>query len=154
MSDLTPKLNTKPSKKEKPMGKLSATFDGRVVADVEARTVGQSTVYEFPVYVNRVKKNKTTDKWEDTGDVTKIRVAVWNEAPQVQKGDVVQVTASLYEATWKKQDGTEGRMLQTDYVESIEVKHRRDAGHHAPNNNAVPEAGWSQPTTDLADAPF
>jgi single-stranded DNA-binding protein len=134
------------------MGKLAATFDGRIVADVEARTVGSSTVYEFPVYVNRVKKDKATGKWEETGDVTKIRVAVWNEAPAVQKGDVVQVTASLYEATWKKSDGSEGRMLQTDYVESIEVKHRRDAGHHTVANNAVNDA-WAAPAP-TGEAPF
>lgn len=113
------------------MSKIHATFDGRVVADVEAREVGSSTVYEFPVYVNHRRKNKQTGEYEDSGDTSKIRVSVWGDRPDVQKGDIVEVIASLVEKEWEKKDGTKGRQLQTEYTESVTVKHRRDAGASA-----------------------
>lgn len=103
------------------MSKITATFDGRVVADVEARQVGSSTVYEFPVYVNHRKKDKATGDWVDSGDVSKIRVSVWNEPPAVSKGDIVEVSATLVEREWPKKDGSVGRQLQTDFVESVQV---------------------------------
>lgn len=104
------------------MAKIQATFDGRVVADVEARQVGTSTVYEFPVYVNHRKKNRDSGQYEDTGDTSKIRVSVWNEKPSVTKGDIVEVVASLIEKEWAKKDGSTGRMLQTEFVDSVTVK--------------------------------
>jgi hypothetical protein len=50
----------------------------------------------------------------------------------VQKGDLVEVVATLIEKEFDKKDGTTGRSLQTDYIESVVVKHRSDG---APSNN-------------------
>jgi len=45
----------------------------------------------------------------------------------IQKGDLVEVVATLIEKEFDKKDGTVGRSLQTDYVESVVVKHRKEA---------------------------
>jgi hypothetical protein len=42
-------------------------------------------------------------------------------------GDLVEVVATLVEKEFDKKDGTQGRSLQTDYVESVVVKHRKEA---------------------------
>lgn len=110
------------------MSQVKATFVGSVVADVESRTVGASTVYEFPVYVNHARKDKTSGEYVKTGDVTKIRVAVWNDIPPVMKGDLVEVVGTLVEKEWDKRDGSKGRMLQTEFVDSVTVKSRRERG--------------------------
>lgn len=134
------------------MSKIHATFDGRIVADIEAREVGTSTVYEFPVYINHRRKNKQTGEYEDTGDTSKIRVSVWNERPDVQKGDVVEVVGSLVEKEWQKKDGTTGRQLQTEYVESVTVKYRRDGDRTSANADSAIASIGGKPV-DM-DAPF
>lgn len=110
------------------MSQVKAVFVGSIVAEVESKSVGQSTVYEFPVYVNHRRKDKQTGEYVNTGDTTKIRVSVWNEKPQVQKGDLVEVSASLVEKEFDKRDGTKGRQLQTEFVEYVNVKARRESG--------------------------
>ena len=93
------------------------------------KTVGESKVLEFPVYVNHTKKNRDTGSYEPTGDVSKIRVTLWREKAEmtdVRKGDIVEVVATLVEKNFTRNDGTEGRSLQTDWVESVIVKYRKD----------------------------
>jgi single-stranded DNA-binding protein len=111
------------------MSSIKATFSGSIVADPEMKTVGQSNVLEFPVYVNHTRKNKDTGEYEKTGEVSKIRVNLWREKADmadVQKGDIVEVVGSLIEKTFNRKDGSEGRQLQTDFVESVTVKFRKD----------------------------
>lgn len=115
------------------MGQVKSTFDGGVVAEPEFKEVGSNgaRVLEFPVYVNRRRKDKTSGDYEDTGDVTKIRVQLWNDAADsvdVRKGDIVEVVASIYEREYQKRDGTPGRALETDFVESVRVVYRKDGG--------------------------
>lgn len=115
------------------MGTLRVTFDGGVVAEPEFKEVGSNgaRVLEFPVYVNRRRKNRDSGEYEDTGDVTKIRVQLWNEAADttdVRKGDIVEVTGTLYEREYQKRDGTPGRALETDFVEQVRVVFRKDGG--------------------------
>jgi single-stranded DNA-binding protein len=112
------------------MSRISATFTGSVVAEPESRMVGSSNILEFPVYVNHQRKNKDTQQYEKTGDVSKIRVTLWREAADsadVRKGDLVEVTATLVEKEFDKKDGTKGRSLQTEFVDSVVLKARRDA---------------------------
>ena len=111
------------------MSQLKAVFTGGVVAKPDAREVGGSKLLEFPVYVNHSKKNKDTGAYEPTGDVTKVKVTLWRdlaESTDVRKGDLVEVTATLVEKEFDKKDGTKGRSLQTDWVESVVLKHRKD----------------------------
>lgn len=115
------------------MGQVRSTFDGGVVAEPELKEVGSNgaRVLEFPVYVNRRRKNRDSGEYEDTGDVTKIRVQLWNEAADtadVRKGDIVEVVASLYEREYEKRDGTVGRALETDFVDQVRVVYRKDGG--------------------------
>jgi single-stranded DNA-binding protein len=112
------------------MSQIKATFTGSVVADPERREVGASNLLEFPVYVNHTKKNKDTGDYEKTGDVSKVKVTLWRDLAEntdVKKGDLVEISATLVEKEFAKKDGTTGRSLQTDWVESVVTKFRKDA---------------------------
>lgn len=111
------------------MSQIKVTFSGAVVAEPEKKQVGGSNLLEFPVYVNHTKKSKDSGDYEPTGEVSKIRVTLWREKAEmsdVQKGDIVEVVGTLVERNFTRKDGTEGRQLQTDYVESVIVKYRKD----------------------------
>ena len=110
------------------MSQVKAVFTGGIVAEPERKTVGASNLLEFPVYVNHSKKNKDTGEYEPTGDTTKVKVTLWRDLADntdVQKGDLVEVTGTIVEKEFPKKDGTTGRQLQTDWVESVVVKHRK-----------------------------
>lgn len=111
------------------MSQVKATFTGNIVAAPDLReTPSGASLLEFPVYVNHTKKNRDTGDYEKTGDTTKIRVTLWGDLASntdVQQGDLVEVVATLVEKEFPKKDGTVGRSLQTDYVESVIVKHRK-----------------------------
>jgi single-stranded DNA-binding protein len=110
------------------MSQIKATFTGNIVADPERREAGGATLLEFPLYVNHTKKDKDSGEYVKTGDVSKIRVTLWRDLADtdVQKGDLVEVVATLVEKEFNKKDGTPGRSIQTDYIESVVVKHRKD----------------------------
>lgn len=110
------------------MSQIKATFSGNIVADPERREVGGATLLEFPVYVNHTKKDKDSGEYVKTGDVSKIRVTLWRDLAEtdIRKGDLVEVVGTLVEKEFPKKDGTQGRSLQTDYIESVVVKHRKE----------------------------
>ena len=110
------------------MSQVKAVFTGGIVADPERREVGGSQLLEFPVYVNHSKKNKDTGEYEPTGDTTKVKVTLWRDLAEtdVRKGDLVEVTGTIVEKEFDKKDGAKGRSLQTDWVESVVVKYRKD----------------------------
>ena len=110
------------------MSQIKATFSGNIVADPERREAGGSNLLEFPVYVNHTKKDRDSGEYVKTGDVSKVRVTLWRDMADtdVLKGDLVEVVATLVEKEFSKKDGTQGRSLQTDYVESVVVKHRKE----------------------------
>lgn len=110
------------------MSQVKATFSGKVVAAPVSREAGGAALLEFPVYVNRTKKNRDTGEYEPTGDVTKIRVTLWRDLADtdIRDKDIVEVTGTIFEQEYDKQDGTKGRSLQTDFVDSIVVKWRAD----------------------------
>lgn len=109
------------------MSQIKATFSGNIVADPERREAGGAQLLEFPLYVNHTKKDRDSGEYVKTGDVSKIRVTLWRDLADtdIQKGDLVEVVATLVEKEFPKKDGTQGRSLQTDYVESVVVKHRK-----------------------------
>jgi single-stranded DNA-binding protein len=125
---------------EDQMSQVKASFTGSVVAEPEAKsTAGGAKFVEFPVYVNHQKKNKDSGSYEKTGDVTKIRVTLWGDLAEnvtVGKGDLVDVSATIVEKEFPKKDGTTGRSLQTEWVESVVVKFK--GGATAP---AIPAEG-------------
>ncbi len=108
------------------MGQVKVTFSGGVVAAPEHKTLGGADALQFPVYVNHTRKNKDTGEYDKTGDTTKIRVTLWRDlaSEDIQQGDIVEIEGTLVEKEFDKQDGTKGRALQTEYVNSIVVKHR------------------------------
>lgn len=141
------------------MSQIKATFSGSVVAEPEKKDVAGNSVLEFPVYVNHSKKNRDTGDYEPTGEVSKIRVTLWREKAEmsdIQKGDIVEVVATIIERNFTKRDGSEGRQLQTDYVESVVVKYRKDGKPKAQMStddwNSFVDSRPSVPTVE--DAPF
>jgi single-stranded DNA-binding protein len=126
------------------MSQIKATFTGGIVAEPEAGTTPSgATRLSFPVYVNHTKKNKDTGAYDKTGDVSKIRVTLWGDLAanaDFQKGDLVEVVATLVEKEFQKKDGTMGRSLQTDYIESVIVKHRSDGASNNGGGFADDEA--------------
>ena len=110
------------------MSRINAVFSGNVVAEPTRKEVNGTTLLEFPVYVNHTKKNRDTGEYEKTGDTSKIRVTAWRdlaESLDVKMGDLVEVHGTLIEKEVQKQDGTTGRSLQTDYLDSVVVKYRK-----------------------------
>lgn len=109
------------------MSQVKVQFSGSVVAEPTLKQVGQSSVLEFPVYVNDQKPDGSGG-YVDTGDVTKIRVSLWGEMSgmDVQKGDIVEIDGSIVEKEFEKRDGTQGRSIQTKFVNSLMRKWRKD----------------------------
>ena len=126
------------------MGKFNATFDGGVVAEPELRNFDSGArVLSFPVYVNERRKNRESQEFEDTGNVSKIRVQLWNDAADeadIRKGDIVEVAAALTEREYDKQDGTKGRSLETTFVDSVKVTYRAKGGSDSGGSGFSDEA--------------
>jgi len=113
------------------MSRISAVFSGNVVAEPTKKDINGTTLLEFPVYVNHTKKDRDSGEYVKTGDTSKIRVTVWRDLAaslDVRQGDLVEVHGTLVEKEFDKKDGTQGRSLQTDYIESVVVKYRKDEG--------------------------
>lgn len=119
------------------MSRISAVFSGNVVAEPTKKDVNGTTLLEFPVYVNHTKKDRDSGEYVKTGDVSKIRVTLWRDLAdtEIHKGDLVEVHGTLVEKEFDKKDGTQGRSLQTDYIESVVVKYRKDG--EAPDSTVV-----------------
>lgn len=118
---------------------IRGKFSGSVVAEPERKQVGQQTVLEFPVYDNETKKDRDTGEYVKTGDVTKVRVTLWGDLANqdIRKGDIVELDTGIIEKTYQKRDGTEGRSLQTAFVNSVVVKWRNpdnDGGNAAQSS--------------------
>lgn len=122
------------------MSQIKAVFTGGIVAEPEVgETPSGAKRLTFPVYINHTKKNKETGAYDKTGDVSKVRVTLWGDlaaSADVQKGDLVEVTATLIEKEFAKKDGTTGRSLQTDWVESVVVKARSNNASNSGNGFA------------------
>lgn len=134
------------------MSRLEAKFVGSVVAEPELKeTKNGVKKLEFPVYVNHSRKNKDSGEYAATGDVTKIRVTLWGDKVDfdVRRSDLVEVVATLVEKEFDKRDGSKGRSLQTEFVESINVKFRKSGMAATPLSTGVSES-W----IDNEDAPF
>jgi single-stranded DNA-binding protein len=125
------------------MSRLNAVFTGNVVAEPIKKEVNGTTLMEFPVYINHTKKDKDSGEYVKTGDTTKIRVTLWRDLADsdIEYGDLVEVHCSLVEKEFDKKDGTPGRSIQSDWVESIVVKYRSNG-----NKGGTEE--------DTEDAPF
>ena len=111
------------------MSRINAVFTGNVVAEPTKKDINGTSLLEFPVYVNHTKKDRDSGGYVKTGDTSKIRVTVWRELADtldVKQGDLVEIHGSLIEKEFDKKDGTPGRSLQTDYIDSVVVKYRKD----------------------------
>jgi len=110
------------------MSRINAVFTGNVVAEPTKKDINGTSLLEFPVYVNHTKKDKDSGEYVKTGDTSKIRVTLWRDLAitDIKQGDLVEIHGSLIEKEFDKKDGTPGRSLQTDWIDSIVVKYRKD----------------------------
>lgn len=109
------------------------TISGGVVAEPEYKTPTERfRVLEFPLYDNETRKNKDTGEYEKTGNVTKLKVVLKNDLAdqwrgKIKQGDIVEITGSITEREYEKRDGTNGRSLETTWVDSVTVKYTKSA---------------------------
>jgi single-stranded DNA-binding protein len=128
---------------------IRGTVTGKIVADPEDRKISDKfSILTFPLYANRRVKNRETGEYEnDPQGTTKLTIELKFDQREQWLGklnnkDVVTVTGSFFEREYDKKDGGKGRQLQSDFIESVEIKF------------ANPEGGNSAPAVDNDDAPF
>lgn len=113
------------------MSQFRAEFTGNVTNVPEVREIGQKNtpLKELNVAINHDRKNKDTGEFEKTGDTTWVTVKLWGEKADldIQKNDLVEFNGTVVEKTFPRKDATEGRRLESDWVESIVVKYRKDS---------------------------
>jgi single-stranded DNA-binding protein len=126
---------------------IKGSATGSIVAEPENRVISDKfSVLSFPLYVNRRVKNRDSGEYEnDPAGTTKIKVelkfdlqAEW--LGKLHQGDFITVNGSFFEREYDKKDGTKGRSLQTDFIESIEVKKAKNAV--ADDSFAPDGGGW------------
>ena len=109
------------------------TISGGVVAAPEFKKISDTfRVLEFPLYDNQRRKNKDTGEYENTGNVVKMKVILKNDLAdtwngKLGMGDIVEVSGTFTEREYERKDGAKGRALETDWVETVEVKFSKSA---------------------------
>ena len=109
------------------------TISGGVVAAPDFKKISDTfRVLEFPLYDNQRRKNKDTGEYENTGNVVKMKVILKNDLADTWNGkfglgDIVEVSGTFTEREYERKDGTKGRALETDWVETVEVKFSKSA---------------------------
>ncbi|HNX90742.1 MAG TPA: single-stranded DNA-binding protein [Candidatus Omnitrophota bacterium] len=105
---------------------------GNLTRDPELRYVPSgAAVANFSVAVNRVYKDKTGEKKEET---TFVRIVVWGKMAEVcgeylSKGRAVLVEGRLQSRSWEAQDGQKRNTLEViaDNVQFIGAKEKKEA---------------------------
>ncbi len=128
------------------MAQVKVQFSGSVVAEPERKQLGNHDALQFPVYVNHSKK--VNGEYVDSGDVTKIRVTLWGEmaGEDVRLNDIVEIDGTLVEKEFDKKDGTKGRALQTEFVNSIVRKYRKPEGQQSSGGSEQRGFGGGAPS--------
>ena len=108
---------------------LKAEFTGNVTNDPTTKNIGakNTALKELRVAINHDRKNRDTGEYEKTGDTTWVTVKLWGDRADLdfQKGDLVSYSGTLVEKTWGEDN--KGRTLESDWVENIEVKYRKES---------------------------
>ena len=106
----------------------NATIQGRIVAEPTDKRISEKfSILTFPLYSDHRIKNRETGEWEnDPNGTTKLTVELKFDKREewlgtLHKGDVIKLTGSIFERGYETKDGRQGRQLQTDYIEAIEV---------------------------------
>lgn len=114
---------------------LKAQFTGNVTNVPEVREIGakNTPLKELVIAINHDKKNRDTGAYEPTGDTSWVRVKLWGDRADedFQKNDLVEFSGTLVEKNFTKKDGTDGRALESDWVESLTVKYRKDQAQNS-----------------------
>jgi single-stranded DNA-binding protein len=132
---------------------MKVKLSGNITNDPTVQLVGarNTALMELNVAVNHDRKNKDTGEYEKTGDTTWVLVKLWGDTAenakdeaQYQKGDLINFEGTLVEKHYKLSNGTEGRKLESDWIETLTVLYRKGgssveaggSGGFAPDNVA------------------
>lgn len=126
------------------------SFVGNVTNEPEVKLIGakQTPLKELNLAANARRKNRDTGEYEPVLDssgkqkVSWLTVKLWGDraSEDFVKGDLVEYVGSAQEEHFTKRDGSEGRRLESDYIESVTVKY--------------PSKNRSEPVGATADAGF
>jgi len=137
---------------------------GRLTRDAELKiTAGGQAVCKFSIAVNRRRKNG--DQWEDEANF--FDVVLWGKQGEslqsyLVKGKMVGVDGELRQDRWQ-QDGQNRSKIEiiANYIQLLGgggqfSGDRQNYQNQSSNNNATPEASYSQPKDNsfTDDIPF
>ena len=137
------------------------SFVGNVTNVPEIKSIGAKGTHllELNLAANARRKNKDTGEYEPVLDssgkqkVSWLTVKLWGERADnadYVKGDLVEFVGSVQEEHYEKRDGSEGRRLETDFIESVEVKY--PSKNRTEPVGATADAGFiPAPTSDEGD---
>lgn len=104
------------------------TGEFRVAQDLELRfTAGGKAVLGLALIASESKKNPNTDQWEDGDRTPFVTATLWEREAEalvdagVEKGERVLVTGAMFERTYQRNDGAEGRSVELKYATVAQV---------------------------------
>ena len=124
---------------------IKVKLSGNITNDPRVQSIGAkgTALMELNVAVNHDRKNRDTGEYEKTGDTTWILVKLWGATAEealdndtYRKSDLIEFEGTIVEKHYKLSNGTEGRKLESDWVESVTVIFRKDATAQADSGFA------------------
>lgn len=111
---------------------------GRLTKEPELRSVGENTVCNFTLAINRPYKDKDGEQQADF-----IQCQAWNKQAEfmntyLHKGQLISVTGSIRTRTYVKEDKTTAYITEID-ADSVESLERRD-----PQSESDIKAQWTK----------
>lgn len=136
------------------------SFVGNITNEPEIKLIGtkQTPLKELNLAANARRKNKESGEFEPVLDkdgkqkVSWLTVKLWGDRANEDfvKGDLVEYVGSAQEEHFEKRDGTPGRRLESDYIESVTVKYA--SKNRTEPVGATADAGFiPAPTADGGD---
>ena len=129
----------------------TVTLDGRTTADPELRfTPAGKAVCGINVVASERYKDDT-GAWQDGDRSPFLRVTLWGQqaedaAEHIVKGERVLVTGKLFERTYQRNDGTEGRSVELKHATVARVPNGRPRTDRQQGGQPQQQADpWAQP---------
>lgn len=131
---------------------LDLTVTGYAAADAEVKFLANGTpVANVSVPYTPRRKNDQTGQWEDAGDTTWVRIAVWRDdaelfAEQVHKGTMLTVTGRPNARAYMTKNGEPGVSLEVS-ADQWAIIPRRTRGQHGGYQQRPQASAFDQSAT-------
>jgi single-stranded DNA-binding protein len=115
---------------EEQVMQVKVKLSGNITNEPRVQSIGTkgTALMELNVAVNHDRKNRDTGEYEKTGDTTWVLIKLWGAAAEeaqdedtYHKSDLIEFDGTIVEKHYKLSNGTEGRKLESDWVESLKV---------------------------------